>query len=236
MIIGDSCRIRQSEVLSNVSLLACLQNMGLSCSSLSSHGLDADYCLLSEQYRVRCVLHITESVSQLLSIPIEIWFHFFCVNPQVDVAMLAKRIRSLEEGRGPGVKEHSTTSARLPKRQPFQPAASGPSRTTGAASTAGRSLSSGKPPVATKEAAGGPPAAQSAAAPGDSSSALAADRAIKLVNRMLSGGKVRRAHACLGDDPPLLLDAPPPINAETMRACMPTIRPTCQISSRSAMC
>ena len=72
MIIGDSCRIRQSEVLSNVSLLACLQNMGLSCSSLSSHGLDADYCLLSEQYRVRCVLHLADSVSQLLSTPIEI--------------------------------------------------------------------------------------------------------------------------------------------------------------------
>ena len=29
------------------------QNMGLSCNSLSPHGLEAEYCLLSEQYRVR---------------------------------------------------------------------------------------------------------------------------------------------------------------------------------------
>ena len=141
--------------------------------------------------------------------------------------MLAKRIRSLEEG--PGGKEHSTTSARLPKHQPFLPAesgpASGPFRTSGVAITASIiHYSSGEPPVVTKEAGGQPAAlaSQGAAAPGDSSSALATDRAIKLVNRMLSGGKVRRAHVCLGDDPYLLLDAPPPI----LRLCVPACPPS----------
>ena len=120
--------------------------------------------------------------------------------------MLAKRIRSLEGGPAGG-KEHSTTSARLPKRQPFLPAASGPAsgplRTARVAATAGRSASSSKPLVAIKAVSRGLLAlASQSAAPGDGgSNALATDRAVKLVNRMLSGGKVRRAHACSDDDP-----------------------------------
>ena len=125
--------------------------------------------------------------------------------------MLTKRIRSLEEG--PGGKVHSTTAAMLPRCLPFlpssRPAASDPSaqvpvRLTAAASSAGRSSSpcSGKPLVAIDVVGGLLALASQSAAPGDGgSTALATDRAVKLVNRMLSGGKVRRAHACSDNDP-----------------------------------
>ena len=114
--------------------------------------------------------------------------------------MLAERIRSLEDGPPGGRTEDGT--ARLSEHPSLPPTIVPAGDTTGAASaTASRMHSSnGQQSVSSKEAraAGLLPAfapQQQSGASGDSSdsNARAVDRAVKLVNRMLSGGKV-----CMG--------------------------------------
>ena len=111
--------------------------------------------------------------------------------------MLAERIRSLEEG--PGGSRTEDGSARLSEHPSLLPttglAAPAGDTTAVASATASRThSSSGQQSVSSREARAGllPTLAPQSGASGDSSdsNARAVDRAVKLVNRMLSGGKV----------------------------------------------
>ena len=127
--------------------------------------------------------------------------------------MLAGRIRSLEEGPAGG-NNGIVTSARQPLCQPHLPAlppapAVPVSNSTEVASIVGRSNSGSKPLVTIQEVGGLPPAhASQGAAPGDSSR-NALDRAVRLVNRMLSGIKVWRGMPVCIESMPFFFLMPP---------------------------